>query len=107
MKTAGIRLNIPQEHLSTSVCSKPTQQHKEENQNPVEPNKREQRLGEHGKAEQNSVASSGVPNRGLGDLVVDGQVWLVVLGEGGPWNWDFAVAIVGISGQEERPFIPV
>lgn len=49
----------------------------------------------------NSVEPSGVPDGGLADLAVDGQVGMVVLGEGGPWNWDFAVATIGITGQAE------
>lgn len=48
--------------------------------------------------------NSGVPDGGLADLAVDGQVGLVVLGEGGPWNWDFAVTTTGITGQEETVF---
>lgn len=48
------------------------------------------------------VDHSRVPDGGLADLAVDGQVGLVVLGEGGPGNWDFAVAPIGITGQEER-----
>lgn len=42
-----------------------------------------------------------VPDGGLGDLVVDGQVGLVVFGEGWPENWDFIVTFTGITGQEE------
>lgn len=43
-----------------------------------------------------------VPDGGLPDLVVDGQVGSVVFGEGGPGNWDFIVTCTGITGQEEK-----
>lgn len=54
-----------------------------------------------------------VPYRRLAHLAVDGQVWPVVPGEGGPGNWDFALASVGISGKggdiymRLRPVTPV
>lgn len=37
--------------------------------------------------------------------MVDGQIWVVVLGEWGPRSWDFTVARVGISGKDETAVI--
>jgi len=34
--------------------------------------------------------------------VVDGQVGLVLCGEGRPGNWDFTGSFTGITGQEDR-----
>lgn len=48
------------------------------------------------------MGCSFVPDGVLVDVVVDSQVGMVVLGERGPQGRDFAVAVIGITGREER-----